>query len=202
MSHIVLNTLADWTSIQFPTNEIDTLRRILDYPPGSPDSEHIYDNLLTENDYSLGYPDEQIEISESICGKGNSKWKDRRKFAAAWGKYAEALTAQYLLKRGLTVREWNWKPGKGKGEIDLIASQGETMIFVEVKARCGNTSDPYDAITHKKIKDICRGANLYLKMQDRDYYYRFDVALLRGDPHNPDFEYIEDAFLPPLHTLL
>lgn len=130
-------------------------------------------------------------------------WSSRqnRVEAEVWGKFAEAITARYLLLKGLPIREWNWKPGRGKGEIDLISQKGERILFIEVKARNGKSSDPWESITPAKIKDLCHGADMYLKMLNERFDYQFDIALLTGKYDNYDFEYIEDAFLCPLKTV-
>lgn len=141
------------------------------------------ENILSDIAKRLNYPpDEKIEP---------------RLLSEVWGKYAEALTARHLLKKGFTIREWEWKPPKGKGEIDIIAQKGNRISFVEVRARCGKDMDPWDTIDEKKIRALSKGANLYLNMQIPDYEYQFDVALLRGTHDDFEFEYIEDAFLAP-----
>lgn len=125
-------------------------------------------------------------------------FKEDKQAAQSWGKYAEALTARYLVTRGLPIREMNWKPGKGKGEIDIITQRDNRIIFVEVKARTSRRTDPWEAITPAKIRDLCHGADIYLKMQRERYEYQFDVALLWGSYDDFEFEYLEDAFLCPL----
>ena len=72
------------------------------------------------------------------------------------------------------------------------------MIFVEVKARTDMDVDPLTALTPEKIKNVVRGANAYLRKQEFDFFYRFDVASVNGNPDNYVLDYMEDAFLPPL----
>ncbi|MDE5850398.1 MAG: YraN family protein [Muribaculaceae bacterium] len=118
--------------------------------------------------------------------------------AKEWGKQAENIVCEYLITKGYTVRERNWRPSSSHSEIDLIAQIGDTIAFVEVKARSDRDTDPTDAITQEKIKNVVRGANSYLLSQDKDYYYRFDVAAVNGNVDNYTLDYLEDAFLPPL----
>lgn len=118
--------------------------------------------------------------------------------AVEWGKQAENIVYEYLISKGYTVRERNWRPKTSRSEIDLIAQKGETIVFVEVKARTDKDSDPTAALTHEKIRNIVRGANSYLISQDRTYSYRFDVAAVNGDTDDYTLDYLEDAFLPPL----
>ncbi|MDE7350413.1 MAG: YraN family protein [Muribaculaceae bacterium] len=115
-----------------------------------------------------------------------------------WGKQAENIVCEYLITKGYTVRERNWRPSSSHSEIDLIAQIGNTIAFVEVKARSDREDDPTDAITQEKIKNVVRGANSYLLSQDKDYYYRFDVAAVNGNVDDYTLDYLEDAFLPPL----
>ena len=118
--------------------------------------------------------------------------------AKEWGKQAENIVCEYLITKGYTVRERNWRPSSSHSDIDLIAQIGDTIAFVEVKARSDRDTDPTDAITQEKIKNVVRGANSYLLSQDKDYYYRFDVAAVNGNVDNYTLDYLEDAFLPPL----
>lgn len=125
--------------------------------------------------------------------------KSREK-AAEWGKQAENIVCEYLISKGYIVRERNWRPKTSRSEIDLIAQSGDTIVFVEVKARSDRDSDPADALTHEKVKNIVRGANSYLMAQAEAFYYRFDVAAVTGNIDDYALDYLEDAFLPPLHA--
>lgn len=123
---------------------------------------------------------------------------DQKREAREWGKEAEQIVAEWLIAKGYTVRERNWRPATSKSEIDIIAQKGDLIAFVEVKARTDRNADPMDAVTPDKIKKTVRGANSYLWMQDFEYAYRFDVATVSGTPDEYVLDYIEDAFLPPL----
>ncbi len=115
------------------------------------------------------------------------------------GKAGEQLVANYLIAKGFTIIERNWKPSPAsKLEIDLIATKDMLMIFVEVKTRKGNHSDPIDAVDRRKIVNTSKAADAYLRQQPYMFEYRFDIAGVT-DPlsANPKIEYIEDAFMPP-----
>lgn len=118
--------------------------------------------------------------------------------AREWGRIAEGIVREWLIAKGYTVRESNWSPSTSRSEIDIIAQTGDTLVFVEVKARTDRDVDPADAITPDKIRNVARGANSYLAMQDFCFDYRFDVATVSGSPDAYELDYIEDAFLPPL----
>lgn len=131
--------------------------------------------------------------------EGDSKThKSNKEEAKEWGRLAEKIVCEWLISKGYTVRETNWRPSTSKSEIDIIAQKDDTLAFVEVKARSDRGVDPAEAITPEKIKNIVRGANAYLKTQEYDFFYRFDVATISGTPEDYDFDYLEDAFLPPL----
>ncbi|MDE5839601.1 MAG: YraN family protein [Muribaculaceae bacterium] len=120
--------------------------------------------------------------------------------ALDWGKQAENIVCEFLISKGYTIRERNWRPSTSKSEIDVIAQKDDTLIFVEVKARSDMDLDPTDAITAEKIKNIVRGANAYLLLQEFEFYYRFDVAAVSGNVEDYRIVYLEDAFLPPLRS--
>lgn len=182
----------EWLSL-CPEEFRNKVKEIFEHPPGTPEGARYFNYsesfLSTDNPFTEG----------SDIESENKRSEERRKFAKAWGTYAEAITARHIVKQGLPIREWNWRPpGKRKGEIDLITQRGNRIIFVEVKARDGKNSDPWEAITTSKIRDLCHGANAYLKMQREEYEYQFDIALLTGKYDDYVFEYIEDAFMCPL----
>ena len=115
------------------------------------------------------------------------------------GKEGERLVAELLMSRGYVILERNWRPGNtSRLEIDLIAMKDMVIVFVEVKTRLDDESDPIEAIDRKKMVNICRAADSYLRQQDYMYEYRFDIAGVSGiQSGNPTIEYLEDAFLPP-----
>lgn len=125
---------------------------------------------------------------------------DKKAEALKWGKQAENIVCEFLISKGYTVRERNWRPSTSKSEIDLIAQLDDTLVFVEVKARSDKELDPTEAMTPEKIKNVVRGANAYLKKQEFDFFYRFDVASVSGNAEDFKLDYLEDAFLPPLRS--
>lgn len=120
--------------------------------------------------------------------------------AKEWGRQAEQIVYRWLVSKGYTVRETNWRPTTSKSEIDLIAQKDDTLAFVEVKARSDKDLDPAEAMTAEKIRKVVRGANAYLQMQEFDFFYRFDVATVTGNTDDYTIDYLEDAFLPPLFS--
>lgn len=191
----------DWIAL-CPEQFRQTFKEIVEHPPGTPEGARYfcYEDGAPMTDPPV-FPDATPEERRAATqAMEEARAANRRKFAYAWGKYAEAITARHILLQGLPLREWGWRPSKGVGEIDLITQRGSRIIFVEVKARNGKNSDPWDAITPAKIRELCRGANIYLRSQQERLEYQFDVALITGSYDDFELEYIEDAFMCPLTT--
>ena len=73
----------------------------------------------------------------------------------ALGRRGEQLAADYLVGRGLTIVERNWRCRLG--EIDLVAREGAETVFVEVKTRAGlGFGHPLEAITAAKLARLRR----------------------------------------------
>ncbi|MGJ0510288.1 MAG: YraN family protein [Methylocystis sp.] len=85
--------------------------------------------------------------------------ENARRAAHAWGLKAETIAALWLRARLYTILDRNYRV-KG-GEIDIVARRGETIAFVEVKAR-GSLEDAAIAITPQKQRRISRAANRWL----------------------------------------
>ena len=92
------------------------------------------------------------------------------------GDVGEEIAARELVRRGYTVRERNWRCPEG--ELDIIAEQGESLVFVEVRARRGDRfGTPEESITPAKRAHLIAAAQAYLQaqsLQDRDW--RIDVV--------------------------
>lgn len=117
-----------------------------------------------------------------------------------FGAIAEEAAANYLLKEGYTIRERNWRPRGTHLEVDIICERGDTIVFVEVKARSENAEDPADAVDEKKQRRLTLAGDRYLQTLPFDFFYRFDIITVTGDANSYVLDHIEDAFLPPLTT--
>ncbi len=115
------------------------------------------------------------------------------------GADGERIAAQYLESRGYRILEYNYRTRMG--EIDLIAKDGVTLVFVEVKARTNDRfGGPAEAITKAKQARVARLAQQYLAVRRlADRLCRFDVVLIRGDdPKTCSIELLTGAFELPL----
>ena len=115
--------------------------------------------------------------------------------ALDFGRSSEAAAAEYLIANGFRVLERRFRTRAG--EIDLIAEEGETLVFVEVKARtslaCGR---PAEAVDRRKRARLARAASIYLmRSRDPDRPCRFDVVeILRVPGDSLRVHLIRDAF--------
>jgi len=112
------------------------------------------------------------------------------------GHHGEDIAARFLQATGHRVVKRNFRK-KGGGEVDIIASRGKLILFIEVKTRGRHGKvRPLDAVTKDKQRLIERGANAWLrKLRTRNIPWRFDVIevwLEEGRP--PVINHVCDAF--------
>jgi len=112
----------------------------------------------------------------------------------AKGNTAEDLAAAWLERQGYVIAERNVRTDAG--EIDVVAREGETLCFVEVKARASDVHGPaIAAVTPSKQRKIVRAASLYLMLRDlRDVPCRFDVLGLDPNPDGWTYTLLRNAF--------
>ena len=112
------------------------------------------------------------------------------------GRLGEQLAKTHLESLGYEIMDENWV--YGKAEIDLIAYQNKTIIFVEVKARTGNWfGEPEDFVDNRKQKLLVDAANEYIYLMDHNGEVRFDIVSVLFDHKNAHIlKHIPDAFWP------
>lgn len=114
------------------------------------------------------------------------------------GKTGEERAAEYLISKGYIIRDINWR--SGKMELDLVAYRDSTLVVVEVKTRSSHEFlRPEEAVNLRKIKNIVRATDAYIRLFNIPFEVRFDIVTLVGDNDRFEIEHIEDAFLPPLN---
>ena len=117
--------------------------------------------------------------------------------AAALGRSGEEAAARYLSDRGFVILQRGYRTRAG--EIDLIARDGDVLVFVEVKARstfaCGR---PAEAIGARKQERMLRGAAVFLQRNGgADRACRFDVVEILQDAEGRlRIHHLPDAFRP------
>lgn len=106
------------------------------------------------------------------------------------GARAEDLCAGLLRAAGLRLLERNWRCRHG--EIDLIAQEGSTLVFAEVRMRStAGFGGAAESVTAAKRGRLIAAARLYL-MRRPEATCRFDVFLVQGVPAS--VRWIRDAF--------
>jgi len=106
------------------------------------------------------------------------------------GARAEDLCAELLRASGMRLLERNWRCRHG--EIDLIAEEGGTVVFAEVRQRSSNGfGGAAESITSAKRDRLLAAARLYLSGRP-EAPCRFDVFLVEGEPRQ--VRWIRDAF--------
>jgi putative endonuclease len=110
------------------------------------------------------------------------------------GKRGEELAATYLAEAGYRIIEHNYRCLFG--EIDIVAEDGETLVFVEVKSRRSDAyGDPQLAVGHQKQKKISRVAMHYLEEKRLCHRpARFDVVAVKLLHTGHRIELIRNAF--------
>lgn len=113
------------------------------------------------------------------------------------GDWGEAQVAAYLRERGYRILASKYRCRYG--ELDLIAQDGETVCFVEVKLRSGTGFGlPREYVTAAKQQKLRTAAEYWLSRHDPDVFCRFDVAEVY--PQDADLSerahiiYLENAF--------
>jgi putative endonuclease len=110
------------------------------------------------------------------------------------GKRGEDAAAHYIEKRGYKIVERNFTCKLG--EMDIIALDGKTLCFIEVKTLSGKTYGPPEiAVNVYKQRKLSKVALAYLNQKDlHDIQARFDVIGVTLSPGGERVELIKDAF--------
>ena len=112
------------------------------------------------------------------------------------GRRAEDLAAVELERQGFRIVARNWR--RPEGELDLVADDHGTCVFVEVRSRTGlEQGDPLESITRHKRARVIRAARLFLDSERVPATgYRFDVVGVTffDDAREPALTHIPNAF--------
>ncbi len=131
-----------------------------------------------------------------ILGEFLDRWYEempwRREMAL--GPRGEAIARRYLRRRGYLILTRNFR--SVNAEIDIVALDGDTLVFVEVKAREGiEAGTPREAVDDHKQEQIRRAAANYVAMRHAQAVAtRFDVVAITGSGRLRTVELIKDAF--------
>ena len=107
------------------------------------------------------------------------------------GAAAEALAADFLRSQGLAIMGRNYRCRFG--EIDIIARDGDTLVFIEVRRRRTDAfGGAASSITRAKRARLLAAARLYLAQLRAMPPCRFDAILIHGEP--AQVEWLRNAF--------
>lgn len=115
----------------------------------------------------------------------------------ALGRLGEGIAARWLAARGWRILARRFRAGRR--DIDLIAELGDTVAFVEVKARTGlGFGHPVEAVNLKKRKELARAGLVWIDRNGRPgTVYRFDVVGVLIEGRRVRIRHLPDAFRVP-----
>ena len=116
------------------------------------------------------------------------------------GALGEKIALEYLLEKNYQILETNWVCGHK--EVDIIAKDGDTIVFVEVKTRHSSCLvEPEATVDVYKQRHLIWAANSFVNRYQYDNDVRFDIIAIVIDKNNEKrIEHIEDAFYPSVRS--
>jgi putative endonuclease len=125
-------------------------------------------------------------------------WGPRPEEAQDSGRWGEDFAARFLRKnRRFKILALRVRLDR-RNELDLVARDGDTLVFVEVKTRASEDfGRPIDSVDRAKRAALSRAAVRYLaRLRRKPAYFRFDVVEVIGEPGDsaPAVRHIENAF--------
>lgn len=110
------------------------------------------------------------------------------------GKAGEDLASEVLRNNGYEILQQNYY--YNHGEIDIVAKEGEVLVFVEVKTRrSASYGQPEESVTPKKQELLRRTAEGYVMEYNLlDIHCRFDVVSIVQQGGNSDCRILKDCF--------
>lgn len=114
-----------------------------------------------------------------------SSKKENRDTRKAAGRIGEQAADQYLLLQGYDIIERNWRCRSG--EIDLIASRAEELVFVEVRSRRrgGRFGTAAESVDHRKQQKVRSTSEVYLRYHHKqESKVRYDLITVELDDNN------------------
>jgi putative endonuclease len=113
------------------------------------------------------------------------------------GKKGEDAAAHFLTQKGYKILRRNYR--SGRSEIDIIALDGETVVFVEVKTReTDKYGSPEEAVSKAKQRMLLEGAEAYLDTLEDEVESRYDIISVIINQYKTEITHLEDAFWPGL----
>ena len=153
------------------------------------------ERLLSGIDDKNGWMHEALNKCRTLIEKGEMResLRDEGPEHLQTGVWGEELAVAFLREKGYVILERDWH--SKHRDIDIIAQDGDTLVFVEVKTRRNrDVADPLQAVDHRKLKNLRLAVNHYVNYRKTDLPWRFDVITVVGSlgGTTPEIDHIED----------
>ena len=116
----------------------------------------------------------------------------------SYGRMGEIIADMFLIRNDYALIAHSYHAGRG-GELDLVATSGDEIVFFEVKSFAGEADDTIalERVTPAKQKQIARIAEIYLRYREiEEAECRFDIITVNFSNPQPTIKHYQDAFLP------
>jgi putative endonuclease len=114
------------------------------------------------------------------------------------GKLGEEEAVRFLKKKRYDIIARNWR--NKFGEIDIIALDRDTIVFVEVRTKMsGDFGTPQESVTKMKMRQIAKAASIYIcekRLQGESIRFDFIGVIADKNAGKPIITHIENAFSP------
>ena len=123
-----------------------------------------------------------------------SAWIAELRAQIPLGRRGERAAEKYLRRSGYRIVKRNFRAAGA--EIDLVAMDGETLVFVEVKTRRSlEAGAPEEAVDERKQKRMRRAAEIFaMRYRADDVTMRFDVIAVDASGERLEIELLRNAF--------
>ena len=111
------------------------------------------------------------------------------------GILGEQLADKFLVKKGFTILNKNWR--QGHWEIDIIAAKDDFLHFIEVKTRRSTKfGNPEESVSKTKLRNLIKAAEVYCSAYPNLKKISFDIlSILILENQPPDYFFIEDVYV-------
>lgn len=112
------------------------------------------------------------------------------------GAQGEQIAVDYLEREGFEILDRNWR--YRRSEIDIIAKEGNILVFIEVKTLQDDTQgSPESRITRRKMQLLYDAAGTYMEQINHDWEIRIDfIGILLQGSGSFDLSHTRDAYWP------
>ena len=121
-------------------------------------------------------------------------WLEALRAQIPLGRRGERAAEKYLRRNGYRIVARNFRAAGA--EIDLVAMDGDTLVFVEVKTRRSRDAGaPHEAVDERKQKQIRRAAEIFAtRYRADDVTMRFDIIAVDASGERLEIELLRNAF--------